>query len=183
MKLEVFRTDFYENPFEEWCEMPTFYNFHRSFRVAKTDIEATGDYSSAYEELIEELGQDIYFCPVYMYDHGGRTVKTTPFSCHWDSGLAGYFFYTEAEAREMYPGTEGSELFKRVQELLEIQVKLLDNILTGEVYEFRVIDDAGNIVDSCSGFYGDCAEDIAYYAEAPIEKVTEAMDTGNAVFW
>lgn len=39
---------------------------------------------------------------VYAYSHGGLTVSTTPFSCHWDSGQLGFVLLTKEDIRKRY---------------------------------------------------------------------------------
>ena len=36
--------------------------------------------------------------PVYLYDHSGIRISTSPFSCPWDSGQVGVIYCTKKKA-------------------------------------------------------------------------------------
>lgn len=84
-----------------------------------------------------------YILPLYLYEHGGMTMSTSPFSCGWDSGQVGWIY---AEKKEC----EYSDPMKGLSD----EVKTYDLYLRGEVYYYDIADDSGNILDSCSGFFG-----------------------------
>lgn len=92
--------------------------------------------------------------PVYAYIHGGCTISVgegmdsgNPFSCPWDSGLAGIIFDT-AERREVC-GTPAD----RIVDCLKGEVKTFDQWMTGEVYGYIVETEDDDHADSCWGFY------------------------------
>lgn len=99
-----------------------------------------------------DLPDNVIALPLYLYDHGGITMKTSPFSCIFDSGLVGFIYAIE--------GTEGMTR-KQITDCLIAEVKEYDSYLTGEVYYYVVTDTDGNFVDSCGGFIGDYREIIA----------------------
>ena len=119
-------------------------------------IENKGEYSG---ERLRELEQRFYreyiALPVYLYDHSGITMSTTPFSCNWDSGKVGYVYVSKKEAR-LHMGV--NKITKKVRERIETnlryEVEAFDQYLTGEVFCFVVEDEEGNMIDSCCGFYG-----------------------------
>lgn len=90
--------------------------------------------------------------PVYLYDHSGITISTSPFSCSWDSGQVGYIFCTKQDARrELNKKSLTSERIERIKEILKSEVGVFDDYLRGDVYKYHV-DELGL---SCSGFIGD----------------------------
>ncbi len=95
--------------------------------------------------------------PVYMYSHSGETISTTPFSCPWDSGQIGWIGVTLETLRKefgiMRLSPRRREEFK---EILEGEIKVLDQYLQGDIYGYRIEED-GKEIDSCWGFYGDDA--------------------------
>jgi hypothetical protein len=88
-----------------------------------------------------------------MYDHSGITIQTEAFACPWDSGQIGFIYVTKDKLEE-----EGITVEKAV-ETLEQEVKTMDTYLTGNVYGFNLIKrepgKEDQIIDSCSGFYGE----------------------------
>ena len=97
-----------------------------------------------------------------MYDHSGYTIATRPFSCPWDSGQIGFVWITKATARkEMAWKMITKARLKRLEEIIEGEVKNYDDYLTGSVYTITVVDPEGNDVDSVGGWFGDdgCDED------------------------
>jgi len=107
--------------------------------------------------LIEEKGA-MAILPLYLYDHSGVTMKTTPFGCRWDSGQVGFIYATKEEIEKEY-GEVSEGTYKKAIALLEGEVETYDCELTGEVY--------GCVVehynkkkeqikeDSCWGYFGE----------------------------
>jgi hypothetical protein len=110
--------------------------------------------------------------PLYLYDHSGITISTTPFSCSWDSGQIGYIYTTLERAQEM-GFNQWKRLTKKRRDQLAAyligEVKTYDQYIRGEVYRYAIEDEDGQIVDSCGGYYDreDCEavakEAVAYY--------------------
>jgi hypothetical protein len=74
--------------------------------------------------------------PLYLYDHSGITMSTSPFSCRWDSGQVGWTFVSKKKIREEYGVKRISkELIEKVTEMLEGEVRTYDMYLTGELQD------------------------------------------------
>jgi hypothetical protein len=110
--------------------------------------------------------------PLYLYDHSGITISTTPFSCSWDSGQVGYIYTTLERAQEMGFNQWKRLTKKRRDQLaayLQDEVKTYDQYIRGEVYRYTIEDEDGNYIDSCGGYYDreDCEavakEAVTYY--------------------
>ena len=99
--------------------------------------------------------------PIFMYDHSGIAIKTTPFGDRWDSGQIGFIFVTKEDVKKEWKVKKISKkLKKRITEILENEVKTYDQYLQGDIYMFKVkkVDtETGEeeTEDSCGGFYGD----------------------------
>lgn len=111
--------------------------------------------------------------PLFIYEHSGITIATTPFSCPWDSGQRGFIFISKEKMREEYSVKRISkELKDRVEGYLKSEVETYDQYLTGDVYGYRITDtETDEEVDNCWGYYGEevCmteAESIVKYIEA-----------------
>ena len=77
--------------------------------------------------------------PIFMYDHSGLTIKTSPFNCRWDSGQIGFIYCSHARAREQYSlldiGFDWSDDNEKAVRLhLQHEVESVDKVLTGAVY-------------------------------------------------
>ena len=103
--------------------------------------------------------------PIYMLDHSGISVSTTPYNIRCDSGLIGYICVTDEDAREklLVKDEEVSlaEIRKRAEAVLQGEIETLDQYMSGEIYYFTVEDEKGVVVDACGELYGlDYAEDV-----------------------
>lgn len=124
-----------------------------------------------YEEIYDDEEQlqdwinsreDFVILPLYLYDHSGITMSTSPFSCRWDSGQVGYIYCSTDKILKEYGNTDLDTLIK-VENILEGEVETYDQYLTGDVYGFEIYKvetcNKGHehleFVDSCYGFYGD----------------------------
>ena len=115
--------------------------------------------------------------PVYKYEHSGVILKAStdgnPFSCPWDSCLAGYIVaFAEDIRREYGVKRITKQIVDKVVDVLIGEIETYSQYVEGEVYGFetyKVDDDVpdslvceeGELVDSCWGFYGidDAVED------------------------
>lgn len=120
----------------------------------------------------------IVILPVYAYEHGGITISTGSFSCPWDSGQLGYIYTTKEKILESYGREKGTRLRpndkNNARKVLEAEVKMSDQYLTGDVWcwriESRVVpvlqsqtwsEADWQMLESCYGIYGynDTVED------------------------
>ena len=115
------------------------------------------------EEIIAEVRkEESVVLPLFLYDHSGITISTTPFSCAWDSGQVGYIYCTEQDIRNEYNLDDDcdiespafQEALLEATKRLESEVEKYDQHLTGDVYGFIVKDPDGEIKQSYSGYYG-----------------------------
>ena len=102
--------------------------------------------------------------PVYLYDHGGITISTSPFSCPWDSGFFGIIAVPLDKVRREYGWKNiTAKRRKRIEGYLQDEISTLDNYYTGEVFGYRIMpeSDDDNELDSCWGFYGtECMKEL-----------------------
>ena len=110
------------------------------------------------------------YLPLYLYDHSGITIATTPFSCQWDSGQIGYIYVTRQDILKEFTCKKiTKDIKQKVINLLESEVETYDRYLTGEVYGFTITDKSGDIIDSCYGYY-DTPDNISKEVKKNIDK-------------
>lgn len=147
-----------ESP-REWDNLGTMSCFHNRYNLGDSDpIVSSDDYNSwdeMKEALIKKHNAKIVL-PLYLYDHSGITISTSPFSCRWDSGQVGFIWISAEKIRKEYSVKRISKkLLEKVETYLKSEVKTYDQYLIGDVYGFQLYDKDENLLDSCWGFYGD----------------------------
>ncbi len=128
-------------------------------------------------KLLQKLRRDglAAMLPLFLYDHSGITMRTSPYSCPWDSGQVGFIYVTREKARkEMGWKRITKARAAKLAEYLTGEVETYDQYLTGDVYWFRLFAKEtcalcegggcgrcdgkgwveGEELDSCGGFYG-----------------------------
>lgn len=98
--------------------------------------------------------KEVILLPLYLYDHGGITMRTAPFSCPWDSGQVGFIFVTKEAIRSEYGWKNVTQKrVERIEGYLRGEVSTYDQFISGDVFYFLAKKD-DEVVDSCGGFYG-----------------------------
>ena len=147
--------------------------FHKRYSLGDKHDYKYEDYGG-WEEFEKQLIKDfdpVEIRPLYMYDHSGLTISSSPFSCPWDSGKIGFILMGKKQARECYMTKRiTKEIRERVNKYLNASIEEYDNYLRGSVYGYVIEDENEEHVDSCWGFNGD----LDY-----IEK--EAKETAKAI--
>lgn len=180
-ELEIEQDSSPESP-REWDNLGTMVCFHKRYDLGDDNSYCSNNYDG-WEEMKEDIieKENVHtILPLYLYDHSGITMSTSPFSCNWDSGQVGWIFVSKDKVkRESLDET-------KIEEYLKGEVEVYDQYLTGDVYGYKIYEvttcDLGHehreLVDSCWGFYGeeDCrieAESIMkYYMEFGYSKET-----------
>jgi len=130
------------------------------------------------QKLVKE--PDVIALPLYLYDHGGismRTNRSYPFDCPWDSGQVGYIWVTREEVRRTYKVERISpKLLDRVIGFLGWEVEVYDQHLRGEIYGYVIEDENGEHIESCWGYYGDPDEYLVLEAIEIVDGITEEQE-------
>ena len=167
--LRVYQdTDGSEGP-REWDNLGKMYCWHKRYNLGdeKLPTDSYGGWDEIKKYLIKEKGAiPDSILPLYLYDHSGITMRTTPFGDRWDSGQVGFIYTTEAKLKEMgSPKT-------RMKDILRGEVKVYDQYLTGDVYGFKLFEcKAGNWeeTDAVWGFYGSDAKESGIFDSTGIK--------------
>jgi hypothetical protein len=153
--LKIYQDESPESP-REWDNLGEMVCFHRRYNLGDKH-----GYNSP-EEFKESIEKGDIYLPIYMYDHSGITISTTPFSDSWDSGQVGYIIARKDKIKEEFPNPRGRK--DKVLRILQAEIEVYDTFLRGEVYGFAIettntCDKCNSIhsetEDSCWGFYGD----------------------------
>jgi hypothetical protein len=87
--------------------------------------------------------------PLYLLDHSGLSIRTGKFHEDpggWDTSPVGWIFDT-AERREVC-GTTAED----AEQIIDAEVKDYDTYLTGGYVGYAVLNERGEVLDSCYGF-------------------------------
>lgn len=155
--IEIGQDEYAESP-REWDNLGTMVCQHHRYTLGDENLEYHGE--SILDDLKQHLKDkgleltDVVYLPLYLYDHSGITMSTTPFSCRWDSGQVGWIYVTKEQLRREYGVKRVSKaLREKVEEILKAEVETYDQYLRGEVYYWAVVDENGDNIDAVCGYY------------------------------
>ena len=146
--LRIFRDENPESP-REWDNLGKIAYKHKDYTIGEEEINEPIEWleeklnlnqKEVYtDDRLKEL-EEIFFkkfiaLPLYLLDHSGLSISTTPFSCAWDSGKVGYIYLTKEKLKEEKLNKENA------LKCLEGEIKTLNQYLLGEVYGFNVIEE------------------------------------------
>lgn len=151
--INVMRDSYPESPRETQSSCGFMHCFHSRYRLGDKH-----SYSSPLELTETVVGQPnvVLWLPLYLYDHSGLSMSTTPFSCKWDSGQVGYIYATHQTILDcmlsgaMVAGaTHLLELIDKLKQdnidlraikrMLELEVEQYDHYLRGDVYAYEIL--------------------------------------------
>jgi hypothetical protein len=164
--VEIHQDDDPPNPRTDMDNLGTMVSFHRNHTLGDKHT-----FKSADEVMAHIKATKAVWLPVYLYDHSGLTINTTGFSCPWDSGQVGVVFVEREKALKEFGGKRPAltrSVRAKVEKCLRGEVETYDQMLRGEVYGYDV-KKGDEIVESCSGFYGDmdyCIDEAKGVAES-----------------
>lgn len=164
--VEIHIDEVAENPREWYDHVGHMVCFHRRYDLGDEHDFGVPDTIEELDAAIkEEYGEGSVVLPLFLLDHSGITMSTTDFR-HvdpqgWDSGFVGFIVASEEDIEKEWGGDKA-----KARDYLLGEVDEYDSYLTGSVYGYVVLDDAGEVLDSCWGFYGDDA------IEDEVERVT-----------
>ena len=148
-QIELCYDAYPDNPRTTWDNLAFMACFHKRY-----DLGDKHNFKEPQDLLdwIEANKDTIYYLPLYIYEHGNITIKTSPFSCQWDSGQVGFIYISKENA-------EKNGIMKPY-ELLEHEVKIYDYYIKGETYGAMIFYRDGELIDSQFGYFGDTDEVI-----------------------
>ena len=162
--IEIIQDDYTESP-REWDNLGKMICFHSRYNLGDKHDYQFYDYNSYDEQRkdIEKKENSCVILPLFIYEHSGITISTSPFGCTYDGRQLGWIVVSKEKVRKEYGVKRiNKELIEKVTKILESEVKTYDQYLTGDVYGYRISKvtecDFGHEhkeeVDSCWGYYG-----------------------------
>ena len=133
-KVRTFYDENAESP-RCWDNVGTMICFNRRYNLGDKHSYDSQDYGS-WDEMEKDIieNENVHtILPLYLFDHSGISISTSPFGCQWDSGQIGFIFVSKHKIVK-----EGIE-DKYVEECLKNEVKTYDKYLRGDVYGFEVV--------------------------------------------
>jgi hypothetical protein len=134
--IKVFQDEFVNDPRRDYDHIGNMQFYHSKYCLGDKRLYNIEDYSS-FDAMIEKNHADDTILNVYMYDHSGLTISTSPFSCQWDSGQLGFIFISKADIIANW-GEHTTETVMKAVECMESEVKEYESYLRGECYLLEI---------------------------------------------
>lgn len=121
---------------------------HRRYELGD-EIELSIKDCESWQEAREKIesyheGDDLLILPVYLLDHSGLAMSTTPFNCSWDSGQVG-FIYAKKGVEDLTN--------QQLENQLRNEVQYYSAYLEGDVYEWQIKNTiTGEFLDAGHGY-------------------------------
>lgn len=152
---KIVHDEFPESP-RSWDNLGTMHCEHRRYNLGDEKQVSTDDCRSwdEVEAKLRRRADARVVLPLYLYDHSGLTISTSPFYDPWDSGQLGLIYASGEDIRRCF-GVKRitARLLDTVREALEAEVRIYDSYLRNEVYGLVVEDAAGNEIDESYGYF------------------------------
>lgn len=167
-RLKVIHDSCAESP-REWENLGTIAYKHNRYTLGEVEIDEPIEWlesmlnlqekqiytNERLAELETKFFSQFLALPIYLFDHSGQSISTSPFSCRWDSGKIGYIYVDKKTVLSEFGGKKVTKKLKeKVLNILNGEVETYNEYVEGNVYGFQVEDEDENIIESCYGFYG-----------------------------
>lgn len=182
------------NPREEFDHLGTIVHWHRNYDLGesvRSILEDPRMHNLAYFERYLSLCCDAaIILPISMIDHSGVSIwvasrrgeESIADPGGWDSGQVGYIYCTREQIRTQYEayGQTHEQAMANAESCLRGEVAEYNAYMTGEVFYYTVVDEDGDVLESCGGFIGcmdECKDQGMDAAEGEIARLDrEAED-------
>jgi len=141
-RAEIFYDEFPENPRRIYDNLGTMVCEHKRYDLGDHKITLDPHSFESWNEIEDYLKSEYkakIILPLYLYDHSGITISTSPFQCAWDSGQVGFIFIDQDTCVKEF-GEDYSR--EKIVNLLKGEVEEYDAYLRGEMYGYRILEKA-----------------------------------------
>jgi len=152
-RFEVVLSENPKNP-RDWGNFGKMICFHGRYDLGDKHDYSHLDYSG-WDEMKKAIIKNEKvrtILPLYLYDHSGLSISTSPFSCPWHSGQVGFIYCTKKDVKENFMGMLHKD---RIVVLLKGEVERYDKYLKGEEYGYviyEITDNGEKVINSCYGY-------------------------------
>ena len=176
--VEVIQDEDAESPRTSFDNLGKMICAHGRYSLGDEQLDV--DNYDSWEEAKKDIVKDGVCLDLYLYDHSGITMSTSPFASRWDSGQVGFIYVSKEDLRKEYKVKKITKnIRKEAIEVLQAEVETYDQYLVGDIYGFKIwkledeyikyldekkknieeldiheIQANGEEIDSCWGFYG-----------------------------
>ena len=167
--------DYMNCPRDEYSNLGVIYSNSYRFNPDNRMLE---DYFDKEGEIDwKTLQKDYIYLRVYIYEHGGIVLYCRdenevfiPRTSAFDTALYGVIAVSKEQARKEY-GRLTKKKVQKIKDVLRGEIEELSAWYEGECYSYKIIDNNGNLLDSCCGFLGDAGKKYAIdYAKGYIDS-------------
>lgn len=181
---EIVHDNYPENPREQGGQIGTMWCWHPRYDLGskaerrdtrRPNLGRLGGWDAVEKAIMREI-KPVVILPIFMYDHGGVSLSPSPFSCPWDSGQVGYIFAERKVLKDYGVKIATAKVKAKIEDALKGEIREYSAYSNGETYYWRLLKD-GEVVDSCSGYYGDDVEYLFECARASMDAELKATGT------
>jgi hypothetical protein len=159
-QLEITHDDLCESP-RNWSNLGYFITIDRNYRSPDNNqdiiniVKDTGDNATSQEEHMNMIKKDmkdqlneevISIYPIVKYEHSGVVYRLGT-QHGFDYSNNGFYIITKKQQEEYNTPKKDFET------IINQELKTYNQYINGEVYQFTLYNEQGEIVDSCGGFY------------------------------
>lgn len=179
-KISVRYDEYVDDSPRDWDNLGVMACAHKRYKLGDDKNKVGYDFGSqlavegSWDEMEEwiKIHQDpVVIKSIYMMDHSGVTLSTSPFSCPWDSGRVGFIYVTSESVKKAY-NIEfiTPEIIVKAVEALDVEVSIYNRYLQGDVYGYT-IEHNGTELESCWGYYT-TVEEVMTEAESVLTAIS-----------
>lgn len=142
-KIVIERDDDPINP-REWDNLGRMVCAHGRYNLGDENAEHFARYRDWDDYLRNVILEDVstetaVTLPLYLYDHSGITMSTSPFTSRWDSGQVGWIYAYKDDFKDI-PDVyvDGQFDLDKARDILKSEVTVYDQYLRGDVYSYTL---------------------------------------------
>ncbi len=98
------------------------------------------------DEVSKIYGNVVYSDFITKYEHSSVCLKRGLYK-GFDYGLIGFVFVTDRHVQSFGVASDN------IEKLVDNELQTYNQWLNGEIYEYRLYNNEGEVIESCSGFY------------------------------
>lgn len=157
--------------FAEWIEADKRKCGYAYVTWCDFERQVSSEVCEAVHEALYRLERHGLVVPLYLYEHGGLSLSTRPFS--FIGRASGYAWVSFERLRKEFSVSRVTEKTRELAlQSIYLEVAEFDQYLRGEVFGIVHKDSNGTVADSCWGYFGEkwALDTLERWAERPKEQ-------------